>query len=303
MQTFAAPSPFSPLAMHPTPGSRGRGRQCVSVGATERVETATDECVHACAAPVKEWATEAGLAHDMVPPTGLLDWHPPMPFDVVHTRNLLLTASFGHLIPPSLLARFPPTQRLNLHPSLLPQLSGAAPIQWAIARQLDRTGVTVQTLGERFDSGSIYAQDEVVRACDGHVGTSPPTDSHPPPTGDSPRLHLHKPRDGAGQAWRSAAPPCPPQPRRAGKQRLAAVPRTAATAALARTQAEALPLRGQVGRVDGSRRRCKAPRVRLSGACPPFSSGGTSGSLFNRRSIRSRQRLPAQNGYFFAMLR
>lgn len=62
-----------------------------------------------------------------------------------------------------MLNMFPTSQRLNLHPSLLPQLSGAAPVQWAIARQMKSTGVSVQSLGERFDSGNIYNQEEVVR--------------------------------------------------------------------------------------------------------------------------------------------
>jgi methionyl-tRNA formyltransferase len=45
---------------------------------------------------------------------------------------------------------------------MLPELSGAAPIQWAIAKQMEKTGVTVQTLGNKFDSGDILSQKEVV---------------------------------------------------------------------------------------------------------------------------------------------
>lgn len=107
-----------------------------------------------------------GLQHDAVPVAGMQEWQAPKAFQETASNHLLLTASFGHMVPPSLLALFAPSQRLNLHPSLLPELSGAAPIQWAIAGQLGRTGVSVQTLGDRFDSGNIYAQEEVVsRPC------------------------------------------------------------------------------------------------------------------------------------------
>jgi methionyl-tRNA formyltransferase len=80
----------------------------------------------------------------------------------VPPQNVLLTVSFGELIPPELMSYFHEHQRLNLHPSLLPSLVGAAPIQRAIARQHEKTGVTVQTLGEMYDSGDILAQEEAV---------------------------------------------------------------------------------------------------------------------------------------------
>lgn len=61
-----------------------------------------------------------------------------------------------------MLQAFPASSCLNVHPSLLPQLRGAAPIQWAIARQLPITGITVQGLGPTFDSGKVYGQMEYV---------------------------------------------------------------------------------------------------------------------------------------------
>lgn len=47
---------------------------------------------------------------------------------------------------------------INLHASLLPELRGAAPIQWAIARGYDRTGVTVMRMVEHMDAGPILHQ-------------------------------------------------------------------------------------------------------------------------------------------------
>ncbi len=66
--------------------------------------------------------------------------------------------SFGLFVPPRLLraARF---GGLNVHPSLLPDLHGAAPIEHAILYGRARTGVTVQTLDETtFDGGRWLLQ-------------------------------------------------------------------------------------------------------------------------------------------------
>lgn len=110
---------------------------------------------------MKAWAREAGVAQEEVPEQGLDKYQLPSTFRTPSPNDLVVTASFGHLLPPSLLNAFPASQRLNLHPSLLPGLRGAAPIQWAIARQMKRTGVSIQTLGDEFDSGNILAQEVV----------------------------------------------------------------------------------------------------------------------------------------------
>ena len=46
----------------------------------------------------------------------------------------------------------------NLHGSLLPELRGAAPVNWAIIRGYKRTGVTTFSLVDRMDAGGIYLQ-------------------------------------------------------------------------------------------------------------------------------------------------
>ena len=73
--------------------------------------------------------------------------------------TIILTASYGYLIPHELLSIVSPNNALNVHPSLLPKLRGAAPIQWAIAKGMKETGVTIQTMqNEVFDSGDILNQ-------------------------------------------------------------------------------------------------------------------------------------------------
>jgi methionyl-tRNA formyltransferase len=94
----------------------------------------------------------------------LKGWIPPESFQKRSASNILLTASFGHLIPNSLLDYFEPLNTLNVHPSLLPKYRGAAPIQWTIINGDQETGVTVQELSRgKFDCGRILGQESIVR--------------------------------------------------------------------------------------------------------------------------------------------
>jgi methionyl-tRNA formyltransferase len=51
---------------------------------------------------------------------------------------------------------------INLHPSLLPELRGAAPVNWAIIRGYEKTGITVFKLVKEMDAGPILSQEETV---------------------------------------------------------------------------------------------------------------------------------------------
>src|SRR5690606_24262477 len=52
----------------------------------------------------------------------------------------------------------PPLGSINVHASLLPELRGAAPINWAIIRGHTETGVTVMRMVEQMDAGPILVQ-------------------------------------------------------------------------------------------------------------------------------------------------
>lgn len=72
--------------------------------------------------------------------------------------NLAVAVSFGLFVPPRILRslRF---GGLNVHPSMLPDLRGPAPLQHALLRGRTHVGVTLQTLHERdFDRGAVLAQ-------------------------------------------------------------------------------------------------------------------------------------------------
>src|SRR3989440_588587 len=68
-----------------------------------------------------------------------------------------VVVAYGHILKPDLLA-LPRRGMINLHPSLLPELRGAAPVEWAILNGLTQTGVTIMRMEEGLDSGPILLQ-------------------------------------------------------------------------------------------------------------------------------------------------
>lgn len=68
-----------------------------------------------------------------------------------------VVVAYGHILRPELL-ELPPRGMLNVHPSLLPGLRGAAPVEWAIIRGFETTGVTIMKMDAGMDSGPILHQ-------------------------------------------------------------------------------------------------------------------------------------------------
>ena len=69
-----------------------------------------------------------------------------------------ILASFGVLIPGSILEIFEPEGILNVHPSLLPLYRGASPIESAILAGDSDFSVSVMKLVKAMDAGPIYHQ-------------------------------------------------------------------------------------------------------------------------------------------------
>lgn len=86
---------------------------------------------------------------------------PTDPTFVARLRTLApdvgVVVAYGHILKPELLA-IPTQGMVNVHPSLLPELRGAAPIEWAIINGLEKTGVTIMQLDAGMDSGPILHQ-------------------------------------------------------------------------------------------------------------------------------------------------
>lgn len=91
--------------------------------------------------------------------TALEEWHADV-FIVVAFRML-----------PASVWQHPPFGTINLHASLLPNLRGAAPIQWALMHGLTSTGVTTFSLQHAIDTGDILLQDhtEILPEDDAHT--------------------------------------------------------------------------------------------------------------------------------------
>jgi methionyl-tRNA formyltransferase len=71
--------------------------------------------------------------------------------------DVLCVVAYGGFLGEHLLktGKFPP---INVHPSLLPDLRGAAPMQWAVLRGYKQTGVTTQFMVKAMDAGDILLQ-------------------------------------------------------------------------------------------------------------------------------------------------
>jgi len=107
--------------------------------------------------PVEEFCTLQGLdvtqcaninAADSVDRTAALE------------PDVIFVADFGQMIRECVrnCARL---DTINLHGSLLPELRGAAPINWAIMRGYERTGVTTFSLVDEMDAGAMYLDDSL----------------------------------------------------------------------------------------------------------------------------------------------
>ncbi|KIP07267.1 hypothetical protein PHLGIDRAFT_512578 [Phlebiopsis gigantea 11061_1 CR5-6] len=120
--------------------------------------------------PLKTLGQELDIPVHTIPPDrpSFRHWQvpsPPHPFtpssDPPPPERLLLTASFGRILPNSLLELFSPGRRLNVHPSLLPMYRGAAPIQYTIMDGQQETGVCViemMQMKKGIDAGEIWGQ-------------------------------------------------------------------------------------------------------------------------------------------------
>ena len=106
--------------------------------------------------PVKKFALEAGL--DILQPENIntdavVDWIKKKGADI------LVVVAYGQILRRRIL-KSTPYGTVNVHPSLLPQLRGAAPLEWALLEGKIETGVSIMRLNLKMDAGKIYAQQK-----------------------------------------------------------------------------------------------------------------------------------------------
>ncbi len=73
--------------------------------------------------------------------------------------DISVVVAYGQLLRPEVLA-VPRLGSVNIHASLLPELRGAAPIQWAIVRGHSVSGVTIMRMEAGLDSGPMLLRVE-----------------------------------------------------------------------------------------------------------------------------------------------
>jgi methionyl-tRNA formyltransferase len=74
--------------------------------------------------------------------------------------DIIITCAYGQFIPSAILEA-PRFKCINIHASLLPKLRGGAPIHRAIINGYTKTGITIQYMAEKMDTGAIIRQREV----------------------------------------------------------------------------------------------------------------------------------------------
>jgi methionyl-tRNA formyltransferase len=83
--------------------------------------------------------------------------------------DLIVVIAFGQKIG-SKIINLPPKAAINVHASLLPKYRGAAPINWAIINGETETGISIITLAEEMDAGTICTQEKTQILADETAG-------------------------------------------------------------------------------------------------------------------------------------
>jgi methionyl-tRNA formyltransferase len=121
----------------------------------------------AAAPPEKQAAEEMGLA--VLQPEKLRTPETLAALAALEAEIFIVVA-YGRILPQALLD-LPRLGAYNVHASLLPKLRGAAPIQWAIIRGEDETGVSIMRMEAGLDTGPVGATRRVAIALDDTTGT------------------------------------------------------------------------------------------------------------------------------------
>ena len=111
---------------------------------------------HLTASPVKEEAEREGI--QVLQPE-----NPNAPAFLATLRELApdlsIVVAYGALLSEELIA-LPRFGTINVHASLLPELRGAGPVNWAIIRGHERSGVTIMRIVRQLDAGPVLYRVE-----------------------------------------------------------------------------------------------------------------------------------------------
>ncbi len=116
-----------------------------------KIDTPQNRGMKLTPSPVKQVAVSAGIP--VIQPTTFKD-----EAVVQALRDLkpdvVAAVAYGKILPPSVL-EIPPKGCINIHASILPHLRGSGPVQWAILRGYQETGVTAMYMAPEMDTGDM----------------------------------------------------------------------------------------------------------------------------------------------------
>lgn len=101
--------------------------------------------------PVKEYAVSQGIP--VYQPVNFRDEQTVETLRQL-APDLVVVVAYGRILPQTVLD-IPPMGCVNMHASILPELRGAGPIQWAILNHLPETGITSMYMSAGMDEGDI----------------------------------------------------------------------------------------------------------------------------------------------------
>ena len=104
---------------------------------------------------VKQYAVNTGLK--VLQPTNLKN---QAFIDDLKSLNADLFVIVAFRMLPEVVWNMPELGTFNLHASLLPQYRGAAPINWAVINQEQKSGVTTFFIDDKIDTGAMILQKE-----------------------------------------------------------------------------------------------------------------------------------------------
>ena len=74
--------------------------------------------------------------------------------------DLSIVVAYGKILPEELI-KIPTLDTINIHYSLLPEYRGASPVEQALLNGDTKTGITIQQMEFKLDTGGIIAQVEI----------------------------------------------------------------------------------------------------------------------------------------------
>jgi len=111
--------------------------------------------------PVKIWAEENNIPVIQPKEVKSDEFRKEIETKLGGRPDLFIVSAYGKILTKALIEQ-PRHGTINVHPSLLPLLRGASPLESAILSDMRDTGVTIMRIDEELDHGPLLAQEEAL---------------------------------------------------------------------------------------------------------------------------------------------